>query len=577
MKKLIRWQGLIAFIGIVVLLSVFFIVFADKIAKMTIEKTGTMVVGAVVDLDDVDLALFPLGLKIKGLRVTNPDEPMKNAFEIMRADLSLSASNLLWRKILINKMAVDGVKFNTPRKKSGAIKVSKKSREPERSKQTESTKEELKGRKLPSFDVKDVKTILKKEKLLTLEEAKKLQNDIEQQKKFFEKQLKELPDENKFEGYKNRIKKLEKVSSFQEVLTAAKEIKTLKKDIEKDINQLKNTRKNLNATVNMLQSRLKKLPQYPMEDFRRINSKYSLSPQGMGNLTHLIFGPTYAKWVENGLVWYQKIAPIVKKGRKSDEKQEGVEPVRGKGVNVHFEEYEPLPELLIKHTSVSFEVPAGDFSGYIKNITNNQRIAGAPTTYEFDGKELKGVDLVKITGNFDHMSPDTPKDTIGATVRGFKVAGLSISDSEEFPLTLETALANLNLDAVIKGNAVDSKMEFILSSVRFQEPKEDSSIVLRSIRNALSAVTDCSITADIKGTLDKQDIKIASDLDNRLKKAISQTVMKQTEEFKAKLIKEINSSTHTQVSALKGSIAGLDSIDKKLQDRLQVGNQLTRN
>jgi uncharacterized protein (TIGR03545 family) len=169
MKKLIRWQGLIAFIGIVVLLSVLFIVFADGIAKRAIEKTGTMVVGAVVDLDDVDLALFPLGLKLKGLRVTNPDEPMKNAFEIMRADFSIDASNLLWRKILINEMTVDGVKFNTQRKKSGAIKVSKKFRAPEKSEQ-----EKLEKRKLPSFDVKDVKTILKKEKLLTIEEAKKL-------------------------------------------------------------------------------------------------------------------------------------------------------------------------------------------------------------------------------------------------------------------------------------------------------------------------------------------------------------------------------------------------------------------
>jgi uncharacterized protein (TIGR03545 family) len=340
---------------------------------------------------------------------------------------------------------------------------------------------------------------------------------------------------------------------------------------------LKNTRENFNKTVNMLKGRLKKLPQYPMEDFRRINSKYSLSPQGMGNLTNLIFGPTYSKWVENGLVWYQKIAPIVRKGRKSDEKQEDIEPVRGKGVNVHFEEYEPVPELLIKHTSVSLEVPAGDFSGTIKNITNNQRIVGAPTTCEFDGKKLKGVDLIKITGNFDQVSPDAPKNTMEATVRGFKVEGLSISDSKEFPLTMEKALANLNLAAAIKGNAIDSKMEFILSAVQFPEPKEDNSIIMRSIRNALSAVNDCSITADIKGTLDKQDIKIESDIDNQLKNAISQTVKKQTEEFKAKLMEEINSRTHAQVSALEGSIAGLDSIDKTLHDRLQLGNQLTGN
>lgn len=79
MKKWIRWEGLGLFIGVVVLFCIFWFLFIDGIVKSMIEKYGSQAIGAKVELGSADLSLFPAGLELKDLQITNPDDPMKNA------------------------------------------------------------------------------------------------------------------------------------------------------------------------------------------------------------------------------------------------------------------------------------------------------------------------------------------------------------------------------------------------------------------------------------------------------------------------------------------------------------------
>ena len=58
MKKWIRVSGLIAFIVIVVLVGIVWFFFVDAMVKSGIEKTGTFIVGAKVELDDADRGLI---------------------------------------------------------------------------------------------------------------------------------------------------------------------------------------------------------------------------------------------------------------------------------------------------------------------------------------------------------------------------------------------------------------------------------------------------------------------------------------------------------------------------------------
>ena len=121
MKKWIRWQGLGAFVIVMIIVFGFWYLFIDGIIERAIEKQATQAVGAKVELESADLTLFPAGLNVSHLQLTNPDDPMKNAVEISRINLSLEVAHLLHRKIIIKEVVLDGIQLNTPRKTSGAL------------------------------------------------------------------------------------------------------------------------------------------------------------------------------------------------------------------------------------------------------------------------------------------------------------------------------------------------------------------------------------------------------------------------------------------------------------------------
>ncbi|MDE3036364.1 MAG: hypothetical protein KGJ14_10370, partial [Nitrospirota bacterium] len=123
----IRWWGLGAFVGLAVLLALLWLFLVDPFVKRMIEQTGTKLVGAKVELAAAHVTLSPLGLTLTRLQVTNPDEPMSNAVEAARIAMSLDGLNLFRRKVIIEEMAVEGLRFGTQRQSSGAVAPSRES------------------------------------------------------------------------------------------------------------------------------------------------------------------------------------------------------------------------------------------------------------------------------------------------------------------------------------------------------------------------------------------------------------------------------------------------------------------
>lgn len=87
MKKWIRWKGIGAFLIVIIIFAGLWLLLIDGIVKRTIEKMGTTAVGARVELAGADVSLFPPGLELIRLQITNPDQSMKNAIEVARINL----------------------------------------------------------------------------------------------------------------------------------------------------------------------------------------------------------------------------------------------------------------------------------------------------------------------------------------------------------------------------------------------------------------------------------------------------------------------------------------------------------
>ena len=576
MKKWIRWQGLGAFVVGMIIVFGFWYLFIDGIVKRTIEKHATQALGAKVEMESADLTLFPAGLHVLHLQVTNPDDPMKNAVEIAGINLSLEAAHLLHRKIIVKEMVLDGIQLNTPRRTSGALvsrapasPVSKKG--PKKGPQEKIT--------VPAFAVPDVAEILKGEELESLNLIKSLQEDIRKEKETWRMRLSELPDREKFDEYRNRIQQLKKKKKglLGGLLGAAGDITAIKKDITNDLDRIKQARNGLDRTLTSLKGNYEQVKKAPLADVERLKKKYSLSAQGIGNMSGLLFGSRINDWTQKAVTWYERLQPLLEGSVKKQKHGEPDTPLRGKGVYIRFKEKEPLPDFLIRTVNAQLQIEAGDLAGTIKDITNRQDILGIPLSFLFSGENMKGLTSCNFSGALDHINASRSKDTVNFTVQGLAVHDIALSKSGQLPITLDNAAVDLELKALIKGDTVAANLISKLDAVRLTTGAKDTGgVIMSAIASALPTVSKFTLKADITGTLDKYTVDLDSDLDDILKNAAGKAVDRQAAQLEEDLKKAIFAKVDGPMGQVKKSLGGFDGISGELAQRGKMGSSLIK-
>ena len=576
MKKWIRWQGVAVFLGVMIVFSVFWFLLIDGIVERTIEKYGTRAVGAKVELEGADLSLFPAGLELSRLQITNPDEPMKNAVEIGRISLSLDSLNLLRRKVIVDEMALDRVRLNTSRKTSGAV-VSKPSA-PAVSEKAPKTGL-CAAIELPAFEIPSVSEILNREELNSLKLMASLQAEIQVKKDRWKETLQTLPDENTFDGYRNRIEQLKSKGKgpLGGLLGAAGAVAAIKKDIQGDLERIRRAKEEFNTQRSSLERRFDQATEAPLQDVKRLTEKYTLSSEGLANLSSLVLGNRLCGWTQKAMGWYGKLKPLLGRIKKREKGPEVVKPLRGKGVNVRFKEYEPLPDFLIRLTNVSLTLQDGDLTGTIKHITPSQDILGIPLTFVLSGENMKRFKTISLDGTLDHIVPDRSKDWVNGAVKGYNMQDLVLSDKAELPVTLASAAADINVRALLSGDTVSANLMATLTSVKLTGgPQEGAGPVAKAISSALSDISRFTVNADVAGTLEDYDIQLSSDLDRVLKEAAGKTVQKQAAQLESELKSAVFAKVDGPLGEVRDSLGGLDVIGDELTNRLNLGNGLLR-
>lgn len=581
MQKWIRWQGLGVFVGVVALPCIFWFLFIDGIVKGVIQKYGSEAVGAKVELRSADLSLFPAGLELKGLKIANPDEPMKNAVEIARTNLNFDTLNFFRRKVIVEQMTLDGIRLNTPRKTSGALPgATPKKRATKKGTLRPGKKKGLCGGKgLPALKMPNVTEVLSKEKLPSLELVTSLKEQIEQEKQKWQQRLASLPDEKTFQSYKGEIQKIRGGGGgIAGMLASGGKAMELKKKIEADLNRIKQANADFQKETSTLKQKLADAKKAPFKDAARLAQKYGFSKERLANMSQVLFGAKICTWMEKATNWYEKIRPILERAKQKKKGKVVVKPLRGKGAFVKFKEHNPMPDFLIKKANASIITGAGDIMGIIKNITPDQDVLALPLTFSFKGDKLKNINLVEAKGALNHTRPQAPKDEIRFLVKGFKTKGISLLEKSKNPIILQKALADLNIKALVQGQDIKVNVLAAFHSASFSvKDQEGKNPIMEAIFSALKNISNFIVNAKVIGTLEEYDIKLSSDLDGVLKKSAGKIIAKQTEQLRQKLSKAIMDKVNGPLSDTAGSLSGLNGIQQELSKRLNLGSGLLGN
>lgn len=583
MKRFIRWPGLAAFVVIVAVAAVIWYIAVDAVIKYTVEKTGTKAVGAKVELDSADFSLFPLGLELKGLQVTNPKKPMRNAVVAENIEMRFNTGYLLKGRKVVERLSATGIAFDRERSRSGALAHRK---EPAEKAVPVKEKAVSQLEKLATFSTQNAREMIQKEKLQTIEEARALKQDIESARKRFRERMAELPDEQTFKDYEKRLEELRSKGSGG-VLGAIGKVdkaKKLRDAIRADLAALREARADFAQTRSGLQKRLQALQNAPARDANRLMDKYALSPEGIANMSALVFGPKYAGWVETGLTWYQRLSPYLA-GMAEAGDGERIKRKRGEGRDVVFDPRQAVPEYWIQTAHVALAEQgkasaggmAGTISGKIQNISSSQQILGRPLTFAFSGEGLRDTGRLEIEGRLDRTDPDKPEDVAKFDIGQYPLSALSLLDRESLALSLDSARVKTAKGSIriIEKNALDADLNASVDAAQFQvASREDGaqSFLTQALAAAFGDIKAFDIGLKMAGSLSKPEIKISSDIDDTLKNALKQSLEKRQAELKAKLRQAISEKSSAPVTEARSGFSGLDAIQEELQKRLNTGS-----
>jgi uncharacterized protein (TIGR03545 family) len=530
-------------------------------------------VGARVNIAEADLSLLPAGLELIGVQITNPDEPMKNVVEISKINTSIDSTLLLRRKVIVNEMALEGVRLDTPRKTSGALKRSTDKSSSQKPSPTGTSK----SLSLPSFEIPSVKNILAKEELKSLTLISSFQKDIKAEKKKWEQALKELPDKKKFEGYKQRIKKIKssQKGKLGGILSSAGEAASIQKEIKLDLKKIKSAVGGFKTKLATFENRFNQISRAPQKDIQRLKNKYSISPKGLANMSRLLFGAKLSGWVDKAIAWNDRLQPVLQRNAGKDNGPVTVKPLRGKGVNVRFKEYRPLPDFLIQNVKANVVLKAGELTGNIKNITPDQNILGIPITFAFSGENLEKIGTIKLDGISDYVIPARAQNSVKLSVKKMAISDLVLSSDTKFPVSLKRALANVDVRAVLRGDNIKSNINATFSGVKlYSNPADKKALMSKVMSSALSGVKNFKATVDVNGTIENYDVDIKSDLDQVLKRSVGSIARKESAKLEAKLKQAVFAKVNGPLKDSKSNLGGFGSIGDELNKRLGSGTDL---
>ncbi|MFZ5877515.1 MAG: TIGR03545 family protein [Nitrospirota bacterium] len=566
--KWVRWPGLIVFVVVAAMgLAIWYLV-VDSLVKRGIEAAGTTIVGAKVELAKVDVSFIPLGIELQRLQVTNPDEPMRNAVEITRMAFGMEALQLLRRKVIIDEMAIDGMQFNTPRQTSGAIVRTEKKEEPAQ------TDDSLFA--IPELDLPSAKDIVAQEDLESVKLVESVRAEIDAGRERWKQRVEHVSDKAKLDEYRRRADEIRKSAKggAEALLGSVGAAAQLRKDVMTDLDQVKGARQELTKDIETLKGRINEVAAAPQADLKRIKDKYALTAGGMANVANALFGGNIGYWAKTSAAWYERLQPMLASVGKSSGPEQ-VKPLRGKGIDVKFQERRPLPDFLIRTARITAEIPAGTLKGEVLRITTDQDVLGAPTTFEFSGDKLQQLRSVALRGEINRIQPDHPRDTMTLNAAGYAIQRAVLSDNPKRPVVLDGATADMDLKAVIASGALDATIDSSLSGVRFStgEYKPEGRMA-EAIASALADVHAFHLGATVTGTVQKPEVKVTSDLDSVLKNAVGKMVSEQTARLEADLKSAIAAKVNGPMEDLKKQLAGYGELGQALASRSDALNAL---
>lgn len=547
--KIIRWWGIAVFFIVLVLVILSYYFLAPRLIANGIEDFGSEAWGAKVEVESVDLELFPLSVTLHRLVATDKEFPMQNIFDAQQIKFSVDSEALLWKKIIIDEMVVDGVKTATPRTTSGELVGGRKSAQ---------TLQQAFDFSIPEVSQADIEQVVNDADLITLqrvEELKVSQNKIEAEwqqaldKEAFEKRSQEI--RNEYDRLSKRLK-----DNKLNLIKDRKEWKSLKKKIDAERKLISSLSDKLKQDRKTITQQLSAVKKGPKDDVNALLNRFGLG-DGVEGLVDKYLGPQYTPWVMRAI----DMANSMKTDSSSEEEAANKVAVK-MGNRVYFKDSQTFPDILIKKVKLGGSDKGLVLDGSGFDLGYFPWLTGEPAKLNL---QLEGNGKAKV--NLSSYWPDknTMSSKVNTNIEDWQLSQMVFMQSKEGQWLLNSGSLSAKITGELTLENIDLRASFQIKSPKLTVP-DGLSDWQQSLANSVNEQSKIDLKLVAKGSMAEPNIKLSSSLEKLFSKAIGDKVKQKAKALTADIEKSVTEKV--------GDLSELENFNEKLTEwKGQLGDK----
>jgi len=595
MKKF-RKGCLTTFISIllfVLIILALLVVFRIPIADYIIEKAGSKIAGAKVEVDGVYLKPLKLHITWDRLQFTDKNNTWQNLFETGQCEFELAFKPLLAGKVLIDKMQVEDVRFDTERKTDGAIsEIEKKPAKPSKLILALKANLEREKSRIPIFEPEflktsiDVNSLLKEFDFQTPAKADSIIDLAEDRYAYWENLIENNDYEKQVRDLETKIKsidtdKMNNLIEIEQNLRLALDSYNTTIELYDDFNSNKTQ---LEEDLVRLKTLYKDVPDWIRSDYDNALRLAKLPDVSVQKIALMLFGDRVTDGIMIVLDKIEKSRQLAKMEGKEEKK----------------DRMPHLPDFWIKEISLS-AYPDNDLlvRGKILDISSDQKKTGKPIDILLEGEDDK-IGNLKIKGLFDHRTDDS-QEIINLLVSDMPVRNMDLANFDLLPKKLEKGNAKLFSNINLTNDVININLGFEASDIQFdynsQTDMDERLVrVSRTITEAIDEITfdagatqkegnfSFSLSSNLDELISAQLKKIVQNEINRAKDEIKSEVNKELDKYKDQAETYINGKNielQSKLNDLNAEInkqkAKIDAKKKEMEDKFEAEKEKLEN
>jgi uncharacterized protein (TIGR03545 family) len=595
--KIFRWKAIGPLLVLLLILGLLLWMFAEPIARDTTEEASSEFLGTQVDVGKLDLLPRQASVELRALQIAHPFVLTRNLIEADEIRLKLNPAALAQKKIVIENLSLQGMRFGTARKKP-ARPPSGKGFTPQVYRAVQQWANQF---NVPILSLTPIDTIrqlaLDPTQLTTIREAQALLARTDSTRKNLEQGFTRLDIRPTLDSARALAQRLGATDPKQLGLDGTRQaiqsVQQTLKAIEDAKKQVEVLERNTRTAMQSLGQGVQLLDQARQKDFAFAKSLLKLPSFSAPEIGTAFFGKVSIDRFKQAVYWAelaQKYMPPGLLPRPTS----GPHRLRAAGSTIEFPRAKDFPRFLLERGELDFSIGGtsavrGAYAASVQGLTSTPALYGRPAVLtarrRAAGSALASIDVGAV---INHVTART-LDSASARLQGIK---LPTFDLPGLPFRVDPGSGSSSLTFSMKNAGAELFGRWAIGSKQVSWIADTTGRSLNQIERlvwqVVSGLNDLQVVAELRGSIAAPKLSVSSNLDKaiaqRLQAVLGQEVAKAERMVRAKVdslvadkvvpVKRQVATLQTEANQrIQGEKQRLEEVEKQLNAELK---RLTR-